>query len=168
QMFGSGSGRTFVRPMVGALLVTMIVGGGAAVSSAAPSPGTGKATGTPVKVGLITTGGECNGCSGKAEAPAAEAAVKWLNARHNGLAGHPMDLETCVAGNDPGKESDCANQMVRDGVVAVVEGSSGNLTVSWKILHQAGIPFINHSSTDAAVLADADSTFILYHPPAQT
>jgi branched-chain amino acid transport system substrate-binding protein len=127
-----------------------------------------KATGEPVKVGLITTGGDCDGCSGQAEAPAAEAAVKWLNATQNGLAGHPMELVTCVASNDPGKAADCANQMISEGVVAVIEGSSGTIATSWKIVNDAGIPFINHSTTDEPILEDTESTFILYDPLAQT
>jgi branched-chain amino acid transport system substrate-binding protein len=79
-----------------------------------------------------------------------------------------MELVTCIAANDPAKEADCANQMISEGVVAVVEGSSGTLATSWKILHDAGIPFINHSTTDEPVLEDAESTFILYDPLAQT
>jgi branched-chain amino acid transport system substrate-binding protein len=167
-MLRSGSGRAWARRAVGALLVTTVVMAGAPSSGAAPSAGTGTATGTPVKVGLLTTGGDCNGCSGKAEEPVARAAVKWLNATHNGLAGHPMDLDVCITSNDPGKEADCANQMVRDGVVAVIEGSSGNVAASWKILNQAGIALINHSTTDSAVLADTKTAFILYDPLAQT
>ena len=161
---------TLIRRLVGmGLVTTLIVGTGAISSAATPaSRPVAKATGTPVKVGLITTGGECDGCGGAAEVPVAEAAVKWLNATQNGLGGHPMELVTCVAANDPGKASDCANQMIRDGVVAVIEGSSGTLATSWRILHEAGIPFINHSTTDRAVIEDTDSTFILYDPLAQT
>jgi branched-chain amino acid transport system substrate-binding protein len=160
-----------VRRVIGAVAVATLVVGGVAVSASSAAPARRqavKATGTPVKVGLITTGGDCDGCSGQAEEPVAEAAVAWLNATQNGLAGHPMELVTCVASNDPGKASDCANQMIREDVVAVVEGSSGTLATSWAVIHEAGIPFINHSTTDAAVIADDESTFILYDPLAQT
>src|SRR5262245_35700275 len=62
-------------------------------SSASSGPLLGtphKATGTPVKIGFLTTGGNCSGCTAQAETPAARAAVDWLNDYDNGLAGHPI------------------------------------------------------------------------------
>src|SRR5262245_20909734 len=170
-MFGSRSVLGPARCALGALLVATLVLGGLAVSPSGAAP-TGrlaqKAAGAPVKVGFITGGGECNGCTAGDEEPAVKAGAKWLNATQNGLAGHPIELVTCVAANDPGKAADCANQMVREGVVAVVEGSSGTIGTSWKIVHAAGIPFINHSTTDEPIVQDAQSTFILYDPLSQT
>ena len=169
-MFGSVSART-LRRILGATLAATLVVGGAVVPASGAAPARRqavKATDTPVKVGLITTGGDCDGCGGQLEEAAAEAAIGFLNAKHNGLAGHPMELTTCVASNDPGKAADCANQMISEGVVAVIEGSSGTLATSWAIINDAGIPFINHSTTDEPVLQDEDSTFILYDPLAQT
>ena len=127
-----------------------------------------KATGTPVKIGLLTTGGQCAGCTSQYEEPAARAAVAWLNDYKNGLAGHPITLDVCVDANDPGKGADCANQMLRDDVVAVVLGSSGISATEWKILHDAGVPVVNHGTTSPDLIQDAKSTFILYDPPAQT
>jgi branched-chain amino acid transport system substrate-binding protein len=127
-----------------------------------------RAAGTPVKVGLLTTGGNCSGCTSNYEAPAARAAVAWLNDYNNGLAGHPMTLDVCVDNNDPGTGSDCANQMIRDNVVAVVIGANGILETEWKILHDAGVPVVNHSATQPALIQDPKSTFILYDPQAQT
>ena len=65
-----------------------------------------RATGTPVKIGLLTTGGNCAGCTANYEAPAAQAAVDWLNEYKNGLAGHPITLDVCVDNNDPAKGTD--------------------------------------------------------------
>jgi branched-chain amino acid transport system substrate-binding protein len=127
-----------------------------------------RASGAPVKVGLLTTGGNCSGCTSNYETPAAKAAVDWLNDYNNGLAGHPITLDVCVDNNDPGTGTDCANQMIRDNVAAVVIGSNGILETEWKLLHDAGIPVVNHSATQPAVLHDAKSTFILYDPEAQT
>lgn len=167
-MFGSGSRPTTGRRMVGAVLVTMVVWWGAGASSAPAANGsTGNATGTAVKVGLITTG-SCDGCTGQAEQPVAQAATKWLNQTQNGLAGHQIVLDVCIDHNDPGTASDCANQMIRDGVVAVIEGSDGVLGTTWPILHSAAIPLINHSATNDNVIKDTQSTFILYDPLAQT
>jgi branched-chain amino acid transport system substrate-binding protein len=127
-----------------------------------------KATGTPVKIGLLTTGGNCQGCTSNYEAPAARVAVAWANDYENGLAGHPITLDTCIDNNDPGVGTDCANQMISDGVVAVVLGSSGIAETEWKILHGAGIPVVNHSTTNTAMVLDPKSTFILYGSDAQT
>jgi branched-chain amino acid transport system substrate-binding protein len=126
------------------------------------------ATGTPVKVGLITNGGQCSGCGNKDEEPVAQATVDWLNQHQNGLAGHKIDLDVCVDDSDPGKTSDCANQMIRDDVAAVVIGTSGVIETSWKILHDAHIPVINQSTTNTGMLQDSASTFILNDPAANT
>src|SRR5262245_12830856 len=66
---------------------------------------TNPASGTPVKVGLITDGGDCADCSATAgdEKPTAEATVKWINEYRHGLAGHPIELKVCVDDLDPAK-----------------------------------------------------------------
>src|SRR5262245_62025426 len=106
----------FVAMLVAGTTAVGAVGAGASAPGKAAPARTAPASGTPVKVGLITTGGDCDGCAAGQEEPAAEAAVGWLNAKHNGLGGHPMELVTCVDDNDPGKGTDCANQMISDGV----------------------------------------------------
>ena len=127
-----------------------------------------RAAGTPVKVGLLTTGGDCTGCTSNYEAPAARAAADWLNDYENGLAGHPITIDVCIDQNDPGKGTDCANQMIRDGVSAVVLGSSGITETEWKLLHDAGLPVVNHSATQPGLIQDSKTTFLLYDPAAQT
>jgi branched-chain amino acid transport system substrate-binding protein len=124
------------------------------------------ATGTPVRVGLITDGGACSGCGAGDEAPVAQATVAWLNQHMNGLAGHPMTLDVCVDNLDPGTASDCANQMIRDKDVAVVIGTDGVIQNAWTILHSAHIPVINVSATNSTLLADSASTFLLNGPNA--
>jgi branched-chain amino acid transport system substrate-binding protein len=121
------------------------------------------ATGSPVRVGLITDGG-CCGASAKAEQPVATATVQWLNQYMNGLAGHRISLDVCVDDLDPGKGSDCANQMIRDNVVAVVIGSNGVIETVWKVLHDAHIPVINNAATNTALLQDPTSTFVVNDP----
>jgi branched-chain amino acid transport system substrate-binding protein len=122
-----------------------------------------RATGTSVKVGLITDGG-CCGASAKAEQPVATAAVRWLNQYMDGLAGHPIALDVCVDDLDPGKGTDCANQMIRDNVVAVVIGSNGVIETVWKVLHDVHIPVINNAATNTALLQDSASTFVVNDP----
>ena len=126
------------------------------------------ATGTPVKIGLITDGGDCNQCAAAAgEEPVAKAAVAWLNQYRHGVAGHPVSLDICVDDLDPGKAADCANQMIRDDVAAVVIGSNGVIETSWKLLHDAHIPVINNGATNAVLLQDPESTFVINDPYAQ-
>lgn len=158
-----------MRGLLGAVLVTLLISSGITVAGAAPSARQAqKATEPPVKVGLLTQAGDCDGCSGDLEPAAAEAAVNWLNKKMNGLAGHEIELVVCIHSNDPAKATDCANQMIADGVVAVIEGSDGVIGNVAPILQGAGIALINHSSTDDEVLEDEESTFILYDPLAQT
>ncbi len=121
------------------------------------------ATGTSVKVGLITNGGDCAECSdtGGDEEPTAEATVQWLNEYMGGLAGHPIELVICVDDLDAGKTVDCANQMIAEGVVAVVIGANGVIESTWNVLHEAVIPVINFSVTNTELIEDDQSTFIL-------
>jgi branched-chain amino acid transport system substrate-binding protein len=150
---------------------TTAAGGGTTattVSTASLLGANAAATGTPVKVGLITNGGACAGCGNQDEEPVAKATVNWLNAHQKGLAGHPITLDVCVDANDPGKTSDCANQMIRDNVAAVIMGTSGVIETSWTILHNAKIPVINSSTTNTAMLVDKTSTYILNDPVANT
>jgi branched-chain amino acid transport system substrate-binding protein len=140
----------------------------APVSTAALLGPSAPATGTPVKVGLITDGGTCDQCSGaRYEPPVAEATVAWLNQHMNGVAGHPISLDICYSNLNPGNASDCANQMIRDNVAAVVIGSNGEIETEWNILHDAHIPVINDAITSPSLLNDASSTFILNDPYAQ-
>jgi branched-chain amino acid transport system substrate-binding protein len=189
-MIGSGSTRrTRARRATRAMLVATLAFAAVACGSSGKSTGAGTAssstavttvptavllgpnapaTGAPVKVGFITDGDTCAQCSGtRYEAAVAQATVPWLNQHMNGLAGHPMTLDVCSSNFDPGAASDCANQMIRDNVVAVVIGSNGEIETAWKILHDAHVPVINDAATNSPLLNDASSTFVLNDPYAQ-
>ena len=124
------------------------------------------AKGTPVKIGLITDG-KTSGTDNSIETPVSEAAVKWMNQYRNGVGGHPIDLDICVDGGDPSKSTDCANQMIQDGVAAVVFGSNQFSVNSWTPLHAAGIPVFVFGSGTPQLIDDPDSTFVLGSPSAQ-
>ena len=184
----TGSRSTGLMPMgralcVGIAAASLLAAAACASSSSAGSNGSGgppttavlsakllgpeaRATGTPVKIGLITDGDVSGGAAGNEE-PVARATVPWLNEHMNGIAGHPIALDVCVDQLDAGKAADCANQMISDGVAAVVIGSNGVIETSWKILHDAHIPVINAAATNTALLADRASTFIVNDPFAQ-
>lgn len=127
------------------------------------------AEGEPVTIGLMGTGADCASCSegGGLEQPAAEASIAWANEYLGGIAGHPIELVVCDNQLDPAISVDCANEMVSQDVAAVIMGADSTVT-GWEVLHDAGIPVINQSTTQTAMLEDADSTFILQGSEALT
>ncbi len=158
--------RSSRRAVVAALAVLLAAGtAGAARAGAAPASSPlgppAPAKGTPVKIGLISDGGNCPGCMDAEEEPAAKAAASWANEYMTGLAGHPITVDVCIDNMDPGTAIDCANQMIRDNVAAVVIGADGVIESPWNVLHNAHIPVINDSNTITAMLQDATSTFVL-------
>jgi branched-chain amino acid transport system substrate-binding protein len=118
------------------------------------------AKGTPVKIGFVTND-KNNQTDNSIETPVADATVKWINQYQNGIAGHPIDLDRCVDLSDPSKGTDCANQMIQDDVAAVVIGSNAVLENVWTPLHKAGIPVFLYGASNADVVADAASTFVV-------
>lgn len=142
---------------------------GSAAQAAAPTQSNGAkkvlgpkdpAKGTPVRIGFVTDDVTAS-TDNSIETPVAEAATKWLNAHRGGIGGRPIELVRCVSGGDPGKSADCANQMIRDDVAAVVTGSQQFMVNLWNPLHAAGIPLFVFGTGSPDLLADADSTFVL-------
>jgi branched-chain amino acid transport system substrate-binding protein len=108
-------------------------------------PGT-KASGTPVKIGLINNEG-----SSPIAAPevgnAAVAAVDYANAELGGIAGHPIDVVRCAENEDTASATACANEMVQDNVAAVDIGTTGEGSVMVPIITKAGIPYVTVTGT---------------------
>ena len=127
------------------------------------------AEGEPVTIGLMGTGADCANCSegGALEQPAAEASIAWANEYLGGIGGHPIELVVCDNQLDPSRSIDCANEMVSQDVAAVIMGADSTVT-GWEVLHDAGIPVINQSTTQSAMLEDPDSTFVLQGSEALT
>jgi branched-chain amino acid transport system substrate-binding protein len=126
-----------------------------------------KASGEPVKVGFITDGK--NAVTDQSiEIDAANATVEYLNQHHGGIGGRPIELDVCQTQLDPAKGTDCANQMVQDGVVAVVVGSTAVGDSVWKPLHDAKLPNMWFAGTGDDLLADSTSTFTLSDPTGPT
>nr|WP_307874655.1 ABC transporter substrate-binding protein [Frankia nepalensis] len=123
------------------------------------------ATGAPVKIGIVSEGKSAVSDM-SAQNTVADATAKWLNEHRTGIAGRPIELIKCDALGDPGKATDCGNQLVEAGVVAAVFGESAVMQDAWRPLHEAGIPVMLYGTTEPALLADKDSTFILSDPSA--
>lgn len=118
------------------------------------------AEGEPVTVGLITNGAG-QGFDTTIDEPVARATIEWLNEYRNGIGGRPVELVVCEDLNDPGQAADCANEMVREGAVAVVYGANGNFDASWRPLSEAGIPTFSFVTGSDDAAKEPNNTFLL-------
>ncbi len=101
-----------------------------------------KATGTPVKVGLINNEGS-SPQSEPSVGDAAVAAADYANAELGGIGGHPIKVYRCGENEDTASATACANQMVQDNVTVVVIGSTSMGAVMVPIIAKAGIPYVS-------------------------
>jgi branched-chain amino acid transport system substrate-binding protein len=129
-------------------VVSTTVGVGVAGAS-----GSGKATGTPVTIGIIVDAGGSGGIATSALVEqGAKAAVSYVNASLGGLGGHKVNLYVCENQNSPAGGQTCANDMVQHGVVAVVEPFTGQGQTEVPTIAGAGIPYITISGASTAEL----------------
>jgi branched-chain amino acid transport system substrate-binding protein len=161
----------FRKPIVAvALSAALLVGTGIGSTTAGAAGNSllgtkNPAKGTPVKIGFVTDDAN-NQTDNSIETPVANATVKWINDYLGGAGGHPITLDRCVDLAEPGKGTDCANQMIADKVAAVVIGSNAVLENVWTPLHAAGIPVFLYGASNANVVADPNTTFIFSNGPA--
>ena len=109
------------------------------------------ATGSPVKIGLISDG-QSQAIDNSSEIPAAQAAVHYINGHLGGIGGHVVQLVTCTDQQTPSGATDCDNQMISDGVVAVLYGVSGQGGTIYSGLQSAHIPLFAFGSLDQNTL----------------
>jgi branched-chain amino acid transport system substrate-binding protein len=121
------------------------------------------ASGEPVRIGLVSDG-QSPAFDARNEIDAAEATVEYWNERRGGIAGRPIELVTCETGADPARGTDCGNQMVENGVVAVVVGQSTVPEALWEPLHQARIPTMFFQTNGQGMLTDAETSFVISNP----
>jgi branched-chain amino acid transport system substrate-binding protein len=121
------------------------------------------ASGEPVLIGMVSDGAT-QAFDNTDELRVAEATAEYWNTHRAGVGGRPIEVVTCETGNDPAGATDCANQMVEAGVVAVGLSQSGVADAVWEPLHAAGVPtlFLQTSSED--LLADAETSFTMVNP----
>ena len=132
--------------VVGALTLAALVptsAGAAARQTSAP-----KLSGT-VKVGeIVPATNSAGGVSFPTVKKAMVASVKAFNTR-GGLAGKKIVLDLCDSKGDPNTETNCARQMVSDGVVATLDDwAVFNPAATEKILADAGIARIGINLVD--------------------
>ncbi|WP_007506756.1 MULTISPECIES: ABC transporter substrate-binding protein [Pseudofrankia] len=143
-------------------------GGGDDGKDAAPAEPTGvaalgpaqPASGTPVKVGVISDG-KGPALDNSIQLSAADAVAKFLNDHRGGLGGRPIQLVPCETHSDPGAAADCAAQLVQENVAVTVLGETSSLGNVWKPLHDANIPMFIYGTTEQNALHDKDRTFVM-------
>ena len=117
------------------------------------------ATGDPVRIGFVSDG-QSDAIDFSAEIPAAQAAVEYANAFLGGVAGRTIELVTCETNQTPAGAQDCVAELASEGVVAVLNGASGQGGTLSAELNEIGIPFLTASVNDQASM-NAPLTFVL-------
>jgi branched-chain amino acid transport system substrate-binding protein len=137
---------------------SVVAGTGVAGASGNSGSGSGKATLSPVTIGLIADAGGAGAIgTGPLVEQGAQAATKYLNADLDGLDGHKVNLYICENQSTPAGGQTCANDMVQHGVVAVVEPFTGQGQTEVPTITGAGIPYITISGASTAELTDPGS-----------
>jgi branched-chain amino acid transport system substrate-binding protein len=140
-------------------------GGGGASTSEVPTTEVGtKASGTPVKIGYTNAGTGATALPQIEEG--ARLAVERINAHEDGINGHPIELVVCSTDGTPESSASCANTLVSEGVVAVIEGADLGTDAKIPILSGAGIATVGTSTLGTTQSANPDAFF--FSPPATT
>jgi branched-chain amino acid transport system substrate-binding protein len=122
-----------------------------------------RASGEPVRIGMISDGQTPN-FDNRDELRAAEAGAEFWNEHRGGIGGRPIEVVTCETVADPATATDCGNQMVEDEVVAVAMNQSAVAEAVWEPLHEAGIPAFFVQASGESLIADDQSTFLMFNP----
>ncbi len=125
--------------------------------SSRPAP-----SGNPVRVGFVNTD---SGPAGLPEGSAgAKAAAKYVNERLGGVGGRPLELVACPLDGTVEKGIDCANQLVEDDVVAVLQGFDAfSADAMLPILRSAKLPLVGAQASTPKVAVSPD--FYALGPP---
>ena len=115
-----------------------------------------KASGTPVKIGIVNPEGG-PAISHPESREAAEAAIKYANDNLGGIGGHPIEAVICKSMEDAASVRDCGNQMVEAKVAAVQSTTTGNGDSMAPIITKAGIPYFSASGSSASELTSPNS-----------
>jgi branched-chain amino acid transport system substrate-binding protein len=126
-----------------------------------PLTGSGKATGTPIKIGvtLVDQGalsdiGMLNGVKG---------GIYYVNNVLGGIHGHPLQVVMCNSDGTPALEVNCANKFVSDGVVAVDNSYDFAFSAELPILTRANLPVYGPLAGDTQ--DDDSSSVFMFGPP---
>ncbi|WP_238428249.1 ABC transporter substrate-binding protein [Frankia nepalensis] len=121
-----------------------------------------RAVGAPVKIGIVSDG-KAAAIDNSIQFDVADATARYLNEHQGGIGGRPVELVTCETQGDPARGTDCGNQMIEKGVVAVAVGESAVGDAVWQPLADADIPVMFYGLTSPAALTDP-TTFVVSDP----
>lgn len=121
-----------------------------------------EAKGTPVKIGMVSDG-KYPASDASVEGRVADAVVKWINERQGGLGGRPIQLVRCEDQGDPARAADCGNQMVEQGVAAVLAGGPAFPEPVWQPVNAANIPMVFYGVSSDKILS-AQNTYVFADP----
>jgi len=137
-------------------------------SSAADTAALGtpnKATGTPIKIGLVTDG-KTEGIDHTPLIAAFNATVQYANEYLGGINGHVIDVDPCETKNTPTGATQCAVQLAGDKVAAVLVPVSAQDTAIFDGLEGSGIPYFTYEGASQDVLLKPGG-FMLTNPLGQ-
>jgi branched-chain amino acid transport system substrate-binding protein len=122
----------------------------------ATSAGT-EATGEPIKIGCVNSEG---GAFSVPELRVGnEVAETYINEQLGGVKGRPLQVNRCTTDGSPEASIDCANQLVEEGVVAVIEGTDLGGDAMLPILADAGVPLVGHVQFGPGRMFDDNSYY---------
>ena len=121
-----------------------------------------KATGSPIKIGLIDDG-KSTGIDHTPVVGAFKATVEYANEYLGGINGHVIEVDECSTNNTPSDATTCGVQMVNDKVAAVLVPVSAQDTNVFKALTGNGIPYFTYAAGSQEVITGKD-TFLLVNP----
>ena len=115
--------------------------------------GTAKAaSGTPVKIGFVSTG-RTQTVDTTDEIKGAQATVAYANAYLGGLRGHPIELVPCEEKGVPANAQACGNRFLQEHVAAVAGGGPGQTDPWIQLVNPAGIPVGLNAASSSVVLS---------------
>lgn len=119
---------------------------GVALLGCSSSPAsTGKASLSPISVGLITENTGASAGSRETEPQAIQDRIKWQN-DHGGVDGHPITITSLDDASSPAQNLAAAKALDSDGVVAIMEAVN-DIGAGTPYLESRGIPVVE-STTD--------------------
>lgn len=122
------------------------------------------ARGEPIKIGMISDGTDAN-IDNLFQVDVSEALFEYQNQHQGGIGGRPVELHNCETGNaNPSKANECANQLIQDGVVAILMPEATTVAAVHEVTSQVDLPLWLYSITSASVVGDPDSTYVLFNP----
>ncbi len=95
----------------------------------------------PIKIGMINQEDTPLGSFPEVRA-AAETAVTFINAELGGVDGRPIELSTCITSFNPEQSASCAQELVQEGVVALVGGVDVTSNGSFPVIEQNELPMV--------------------------